>query len=136
MKIDVATVCSGCGKPTKAAVKGRCPDCAPAHELDRKHTREEREPWSRLYSLALWKRCRALVFERDDHRCRLRLSRRCKPRGPRLRAHHSPTPARELWVSSAGVWERFLEVACDPAGVVTACEPCHALDDAQRREAA
>ena len=134
--IDVATVCVGCGTPTKEAVKGRCPTCATAHELERKALREEREPWSRLYSLAVWKRCRAFVLERDGNRCRLRLSPRCKPNGPRLRAHHSPTPARDLWRRSAGVWELFVELACDPDGVVTACEPCDALDDARMRAAA
>ena len=134
--IDVPTVCVGCGKPTKKATKGRCPDCAPAHELERTRVRHEREPWSRLYSHAVWRRCRAAVLERDGHRCRLRLSPRCKPNGPRLRAHHSPTPARELWVRAAGVWDRFVELACDPDGVVTACEPCDALDDARRRGSA
>lgn len=140
MLIDVATVCSGCGKPTKEAVKGRCPDCATvrahetaARELDRTRARAESEPWSRLYSRAVWRRCRAFVLERDGYRCTLRISPRCKPNGPRLRAHHSPTPTREMWTRARGHWDLFVELACNPDGVVTVCEPCHNLDDARRR---
>ena len=132
MTTIVATVCVGCGTPTKEPIKGRCPNCAPAHELDRKAARADREPWQRLYGLAVWKRCRAAVLDRDGHRCRLRISKACT-RTERLRAHHSPRRTRELWAMAAGVWDVFLELACDPLRVITACEPCHVLDDKRRQ---
>ncbi len=131
MNIDVATVCSGCGKPTKQAVKGRCPDCAPAHEKKRLVDRLESEPWIRAYRTSRWQWCRAAVLERDGHRCRL--GRPGCLRTKRLVGHHTPKSLKELWQAARGQWDDFLELATDQGRVVTACHPCHNADDAQRR---
>lgn len=133
MRIDVATVCAGCGTPTKQAVKGRCPKCAPAHERRRSELRRKStQPWSRLYNLARWRRCRAAALERDGRRCRLALPG-CLG-SERLRGHHRPRSVAQLWAIARGEWSAFVELACDVDAVVTACEPCHHADDARMRK--
>jgi uncharacterized paraquat-inducible protein A len=130
----VATVCSSCGTPTKQAVKGRCPTCAPAYEKNRLSDRLQREPWIRAYRTSRWQRCRAAVLERDGHRCRLRLPGCLGTK--RLVGHHRPNSLERLWEMTHGVWENFIELATDSERVVTACHACHAVDDAMRRRAA
>jgi len=135
--MTVATVCSGCGKPTTSAIDGRCPSCAAGAEVKRKRRERERtadratgEPWRRLYGLAVWKNCRALVLERDGHRCQLRLSGRCTG-DSRLHACHYPRSTAELWDIAMGDWDFFVELATDEHLVITGCEPCHLALDAR-----
>lgn len=130
----VATVCSGCGKPTKEAVKGRCPGCSPKHEKTRLNERLETQPWTRAYRTFRWQRCRAAVLDRDGRRCRLRFAGCVATK--RLVGHHRPRSLEQLWLLARGQWDHFLELATDPERVVTACEPCHNADDARRRAAA
>lgn len=124
---DVPVVCAGCGTPTKQAVKGRCPRCAGGHELERTTSRGREQPWSRLYTHRRWRRARLELFERDDHTCQLRHPG-CLG-GRRLRAHHRPRKLEQLWAIARGDWSAFVELACDLDGLVTACEPCHVVDD-------
>lgn len=135
----VSTVCAECGTPSTEAVSGRCPSCAAAaderrraRERERSDTRSADQPWRRLYGLAIWKRCRGEVLERDGHRCQLKLSRRCT-KDRKLHACHWPESVEELWGVARGDWELFVELASDEAFVVTGCEPCHVVLDSSRR---
>lgn len=123
----VPVVCAGCGTPTKQAVKGRCPSCASEHELERTSTRGRDQPWSKLYTHRRYRAARLEVFERDGHTCRLRHVGCIGSR--RLRAHHSPRKLAELWRRAGADWSTFVDSACDVDAMVTACEPCHVVDD-------
>jgi 5-methylcytosine-specific restriction endonuclease McrA len=125
-------VCIGCGTPTKEAVNGRCPVCAPAHERERSTTRMHFQPWVRLYKLTRWRKTRLAAIARDRGRCSLRLSSRCLG-SVKLIGHHKPASVEQLWLEANGDWDRFVELACDVDAVVTACQVCHNEDDAAMR---
>lgn len=94
--------------------------------------RRRTHPWTRLYHLAAWHRCLAIVRARDGGRCTEVVDGRRCTSTRRLHGHHT-RKVKQLWLESP-TWADFVRAATDPRIVRLVCATHNNRADAAMRK--